>query len=105
MKPEFENIPLIKNEADKQFEMTVDGYKAFIQYQELTDRIALVHTEVPEELSGRGIGTALVEKTLEQIKTTGKPLMPYCPFIFAYIKNHAKWKGMVSEKFPYYDEL
>ena len=105
MKPEFETIELIKNETDKHFEMTVDGYLSFIQYHELSDRIALVHTEVPEELGGKGVGTALVEKTLNFIKETGKQIMPYCPFILAYIKRHTEWKPLVSEKFPYYDEL
>lgn len=68
MKPELENIELVKNETDKQFEMVVEGHKAFIQYQELPNKIALVHTEVPEELGGKGVGTALVEKTLNSIK-------------------------------------
>ena len=105
MKPELENIELVKNDAEKQFEMTVDGYKSFIQFNELSDRIALVHTEVPEELGGKGVGTALVEKTLNFIEKSGKKLMPYCPFVFAYIKRHPEWKRIVSEKFPYYEQL
>ena len=105
MKSELENIELVKNETDKQFEMVVDGHKAFIQFNELSDRIALVHTEVPEELGGKGVGTALVEKTLNFIKESGKALMPYCPFVFAYIKRHPEWKSIVSEKFPNYNNL
>lgn len=105
MKSELENIPLIKNDVDKQFEMVVEGHKAFIQFHELTDRIALVHTEVPEELAGKGVGTAVVEKTLDYIEKSGKALMPYCPFVFAYIKKHPEWKRIVSEKFPSYDKL
>ncbi len=105
MKPELENIELVKNETDKQFEMVVEGHKAFIQYQELPNKIALVHTEVPEELGGKGVGTALVEKTLNSIKESGKKIMPYCSFVFAYIKRHPEWKTIVSEKFPSYSQL
>ena len=105
MKPEFENISLVKSEAEKHFEIVFEGYTAFIQYGELSDRIALVHTEVPSELEGKGVGTALVEKTLEAIEKSGKKLMPYCPFVFAYIKRHPEWKRLVSEKFPYYSQF
>ena len=105
MKPEFENIPLVKNEAEKHFEIKFEGYTAFIQYGELPDRIALVHTEVPTELEGKGVGTALVEKTLKAIEETGKSIMPYCPFIFTYIKRHPEWKRLISEKFPNYSQL
>ncbi|GEM_PF-5512442 len=38
MKPEFETLELVKNEADKQFELTVEGHKAFIQFHEIADR-------------------------------------------------------------------
>lgn len=105
MKPELENLPLLKNDAEKHFELEVEGYKAFIQFAKLSDRIALVHTEVPHELEGKGVGTAIVEKTLNYIKDSGKKLMPYCPFVFAYIKRHPEWKELVSEKFPNYDQL
>ncbi len=105
MKSELENIELIKNETDKQFEMEIDGSKAFIQFNEFSDRIALIHTEVPEELGGKGVGAALVEKTLSFIKESGKKLMPYCPFVFAYIKRHPEWKTIVAENFPSYNQL
>lgn len=105
MKPELESIELVKNETDKQFELTVEGHRAFIQFHEISDRISLVHTEVPEELAGKGVGTAIVEKTLNFIEKSGKVLMPYCPFVFAYIKRHPEWKHIVSEKYPNYDQL
>lgn len=105
MKPEFEPIALIKNEAQKRFEITYNGYPAFINYEETPGQIALVHTEVPPGLEGMGAGTALVEKTLEHIQQSGKKLLPFCPFVFAYIKRHPQWKAIVDEKFAAYDKL
>ena len=52
MNTALENIPVIKNEAAHQFQMEIEGHLAFIQFNEIVDRIALVHTEVPQELGG-----------------------------------------------------
>ncbi len=105
MNTELENIEVIKNDSANQFQMELEGHLAFIQFNEIKDRIALVHTEVPEELGGKGVGKALVEKTLKLIQESGKKVMPYCPFVFAYIKRHPEWQPLVSEKFPYLDKM
>lgn len=105
MKPEFENIELKKNETQKRFELSYNGHLGFINYGEYGNSIALVHTEVEPELQGTGASTALVEKTLNYIKAEGKEILPFCPFVFSYIKRHPEWKEMVNKHFPGYDKL
>ena len=105
MKEEFSNIALKKNETKKRFEIEIDGHYAFINYGEFGSQIALVHTEVPEALGSRGVAAALVEKTLIYLEEQGKSLLPFCPYVFAYIKKHPEWKRIVSEKFKGYDQL
>ena len=105
MKPEFENIPLIKNEDKKRFEIEVNGHFAFIDYRETLHQISLIHTEAEPELAGTGAATAVVEKTLQYIKESGKKLLPFCPYVFAYIKKHPEWKAIVDEGFHGYNEL
>ncbi|CEN35539.1 conserved hypothetical protein [Capnocytophaga cynodegmi] len=56
-------------------------------------------------MAGTGTAAALVEKTLHYIEESGKQLMPYCPYVFAFIKKHPEWKRIVSPKFPAYDKL
>ena len=46
----YEEIPLVNNEAIHNFELTVEGYRAFIDYKKKDDKIYLIHTEVPVEL-------------------------------------------------------
>lgn len=105
MKPEFENIPLVKNENRKRFEINVNGHYAFINYGENGKHIALVHTEAEPELIGTGAAQAIVEKTLHYIKDNGLLALPYCPYIFAYIKKHPEWKCIVDPRFNAYDQL
>jgi predicted GNAT family acetyltransferase len=98
MKEEFLNLPLV-NEESQRFELTVDGYTAFIDYQENAEVIRLVHTESPTELAGKGVATALIEKTLNYLEVNGYQLIPMCPLVFAYIKKHPEWKRLVSAKY------
>ena len=107
MKPEFEELTLVKDEAKKRFYIEVAGHLAFIDYDyaEGDHQIALVHTEAEPELLGTGAAAAVVEKTLQYIKENGKKLFPFCPYIFAYIKKHPEWKRIVHPKFPKYNEL
>jgi len=105
MKEKFINLTLKKNEVKNRFELDVDGLIAFIDYKETNSTIALIHTEAPPELAGSGAASAVVEKTLEYIKESGKTVSPYCPYVFAFIKKNPEWKELVSQRFPKFDEL
>ncbi len=104
MKPEFENIPLIKNEDNHRFEITVEAHKAFIDYKELSGKISLIHTEVEPELEGKGAATAVIEKTLSYLKENNYKLVPLCPLVFTYIKRHPEWKAIVDPNFKGFDQ-
>jgi len=105
MREQFVNIPLRKNEAKKRFELEIDGNFAFIDYRETNNQIALVHTEVDPALNGLGAAAAVVEKTLKYIEEANITLMPYCPYVFAYIQKHPEWKRIVDKSFGGYDKL
>ncbi|TXE10348.1 N-acetyltransferase [Gelidibacter salicanalis] len=105
MKTEYFDIPLVKNEDKKRFEIEIDGHFAFIDYKEFGSQIALVHTETDPELAGKGAAAAVVEKTLHYLDDKKIVLLPFCPYVFAYIKRHPEWKRIVSPKFNGYEEL
>ena len=105
MKPEYKDLPLIKNEEKQRFEVNIDGYFAFIDYKERGDTISLIHTEVDPALAGRGASVAVVEKTLQYIADNKKSLKPFCPYVFTFIRRHPEWKRIVDPSFPSYDKL
>lgn len=104
MKPEFEKIPLDKNENNHRFEISFEGHKAFIDYKERPGKITLIHTEVEPELEGKEAATAVIEKTLDYIEQNKFKLIPLCPLVFAYIKRHPEWKRIVDENFKGFEE-
>ena len=65
-------MPRVKdNPALGRFEMTSGGSTASVEYRRAGERIALLHTEVPEALSGKGVGSALVRGTLDAVRAEG----------------------------------
>ncbi len=91
MKEEYKSLVLLKNAAERRFEMKVDNYTAVIIFEENADVIKLLHTEVPKQLEGKGVATAIIEKALDYIEKNNLRLIPLCPFVVAYIKRHPEW--------------
>lgn len=87
---------LTDNTAMQQYEFDIDGQLAVIEYVKPREGIIyLTHTYVPEALSGRGVGTALVEAVLEDIRSKGLVLVPQCEFVAQYIVRHPQWEELV----------
>lgn len=91
------NYELINNKKRKQYELHVDGLTPKIEYI-INDQgnVYLTHTEVPYELEGRGIGTQLVEKTLNDIEENGLQVVPLCGFVASYIRKNPEWKRLIA---------
>ena len=70
-------MPQVKdNPALGRFETGGGDGTAFVEYRRAGDRIALLHTEVPEALSGKGVGSKLVSGTLGAVRAEGLRVVP-----------------------------
>ena len=54
-------------------------------------RSIIDHTGVPEALRHQGIGEAMVERAVADMREAGKKIMPLCPFAAAQFRKHAEW--------------
>lgn len=78
------------------FEAQLDGQTAVLEYMKVGDSLILSHTEVPEVLEGRGIGSALAKAALEYVRDNELTAAPLCPFVRAYIQRHSEYKELVG---------
>lgn len=85
------------NEERQRFELDVDGPIAFVTYRKTPDIITLVHTEVPPELGGRGIGSKLGRATLDAVRAQGRKLSVECDFIRNYMKKNTAYNDLLVE--------
>ena len=84
------------NGAQKRFELETDGHTAYLYYRLDPGTITLVHTEVPEALGGRGVGSALVRGALEAIRQKGLKVVAKCPFVAAYMGKHSEFNDLLK---------
>lgn len=87
-----EKYELVNNFEANQFEFHIEGSIAKVEYKKKDDKIYLTHTEVPDELEGKGIGSALAHATLEEVSRLDLTLVVLCPFIAKYIDRHPEWQ-------------
>ncbi len=84
------------NEALDRFELDLNGIIAFVTYRKSPDTITLVHTEVPPELGGKGIGSKLARATLDAVRAQGRKLTVECDFIRNYVGKHAEYGDLLA---------
>jgi uncharacterized protein len=82
------------NHAHRRFELEEAGHTAFIDYRLAPGVITLVHTEVPPELSGKGVGSRLVRGALELARAKGLKVVPRCSFVAAYMSKHPEFNDL-----------
>ena len=82
--------------ARSRYELSVDGGKAFAAYRREGDTLVFTHTEVPPALEGQGVGSALVEGALADVRSRHLRVRPDCPFVAAYIERHAEARDLLA---------
>jgi len=87
---------VVDNKAQQRFELAVDGHLAVALYKRDGDVITFIHTEVPAELGGRGVGSKLVQGALDQVRSAGQKVVAECPFVKAWIGKHSEYKDLLK---------
>jgi predicted GNAT family acetyltransferase len=82
------------NTEHHRFELDLDGHLAFSNYKRADGVITIMHTEVPTELNGRGIGSALVRGLLDIARAENLKVKPLCPFVAGYIEKHPEYADL-----------
>lgn len=88
----------IKDNPEKhRFELPLGGDAlAVTYYKEEDGRVVLLHTEVPQELSGQGIGSRLARGVFESLRAKGRRVIAKCPFMAAYASRHPEYLAMLD---------
>ena len=82
-------IAQVRDVPERQrYELAVGAAVAFIDYRKTAGSVAMVHAEVPPQIGGRGIGTALVRGALRLARAEQRMVQPLCPFVAVVMKRH-----------------
>jgi predicted GNAT family acetyltransferase len=87
---------VVNNKLHHRYELAVDGHIAATYYQIADGVITFVHTEVPPELGGKGIGSRLIQGALGEVRAAGLKVIAQCPFVKAWIEKHADYADLLK---------
>jgi uncharacterized protein len=80
------------------FEITdADGRRLGVIGYHLRDgALVMTRAEVDPEVQGHGVGSTLVQGALEQVRASGRAVIPVCPFIIYFIDQHPEYADLVA---------
>jgi hypothetical protein len=89
-------VSVSDNTEAERYEISQDGIPAgFIQYYARPGLIAIVHTEIDPRFEGQGLGGQLAQRVLDDARAKGLAVLPFCPFVNAYIAKHREYVELV----------
>jgi predicted GNAT family acetyltransferase len=82
------DAPVVDDTSASRYVIREDGAEAELVYLVEGDRMLLLHTEVPEEWGGRGVGSRLVRAALRRAAANALTVVPWCPFARRWLQEH-----------------
>jgi uncharacterized protein len=91
-----ESIEVADAPDRERYELSVEGeVVGFTSYRARPGLIAFFHTEVDERVQGRGLGDRLIRFALEDARARELEVLPFCPFVKAFIERHREFAALV----------
>jgi predicted GNAT family acetyltransferase len=72
-----------------------DEIAGFAEYVRTPKMIVFTHTEVDPIYSGKGVGSAIARKALDDARAANAKVLPICPFIAEWISRHPDYEDLV----------
>jgi predicted GNAT family acetyltransferase len=91
-----ESHEVLNNTSAHRFELHSGESMARLDYRLQNRTIVIVHTEVPPEFAGRGVGAQLVKAALEYARESGLTVLPLCSYAAAYIRRNQQYQSLIE---------
>jgi hypothetical protein len=89
---------IVDNPAASRYELRADGeFAGFVDYRLRDQVISLVHTEVDPRFQGAGLATHLARFSLDDARKRHLAVLPFCPYIQAWIRKHPEYTDLVPQ--------
>ena len=83
----------VRDNAERsRFELTVDGELAGVaDYRLRGDTLVVPHTEIDHRRRGQGLGAVLVRGMLDDVRESGRTVVPYCWYVAQFIDENPEY--------------
>lgn len=88
----------VRNAEDRsRYELVVDGELAGIaDYRIDGDQIVFPHTEIASRRRGQGLGAVLVRGALDDVRSTGRTVVPRCWFVREFLEANEDYAELLA---------
>ena len=90
-------LAITNNPDGRRYEARIgEQLVGWVDYGRVRNRLVALHTEVPPEFGGRGIGSALVRHVIAEARAEGFTITPRCPLFEAHFQRYAKDRDVLA---------
>ncbi len=94
---DLDTLEILHNEAEKRFEVWIDGYLSKLDYIKDGRNFVITHVGVYPELRGQGVAGKITQAGLEYAKANGLRVIPMCSYAAAYIRRNPQYAGLMKQ--------
>jgi predicted GNAT family acetyltransferase len=79
------------------YEILVDGAVVGIaDYYVVGEQVVFPHTEIHPSRRGQGLGAQLVQGALDDVRGTGRTVVPQCWYVEQFIDEHPDYRDLLA---------
>ncbi len=89
---------VIHNVIEERFELRVGDALCLLNYRRVPDKLLIYHTEVPQQLEGRGLAARLTRAALAYARAENLQVDPRCPYTAAFFRKHPEFQDLLASR-------
>lgn len=87
-----------RNDTAGRYELFVDGERvAIADFTLRGDVVVLPHTVVDPARRGEGLAAVLVAEALDDIRASGRTVVPSCWYVAEFIDSHPAYRDLLAD--------
>ena len=97
------DISIQKTETDSKGKFTAqvagESAEGELTFSRVNEHLVIAdHTYVPDALTGKGVGKALVLHLIDDARANSYRIVPLCPFVRAQSMKHPEWDDVIVKQ-------
>jgi predicted GNAT family acetyltransferase len=86
-----------RNDERSRYELLIDGELVGIaDYHERGNTVIVPHTEIERSRRGQGLGAVLVRHVLDDLRGSGRSVVPACWYVAQFIDEHPEYQDLLA---------
>jgi predicted GNAT family acetyltransferase len=85
------------NEERSRYELVIDDQVVGVaDYVVRGDKVVMPHTEIAGARRGQGLGAVLVAGALDDVRRSGRTVVPSCWYVAEFIDQHEEYRDLLA---------